>query len=90
MRSRAEAPAAPDRGERWVAHCNRAPRPPSTTNGVACAISRRWVVLSDTGSESAGGGAAASLLAGFGRVASTGRIELPRGVLAVALRAFRA
>ena len=49
-----------------------------------------WPPLSDTGSESAGGGAAASLLAGFGRVASTGRIELPRGVLAVALRAFRA
>ena len=48
------------------------------------------VLLSDTGSESAGGGAAASLLAGYGRVASSGRIELPRGALAVALGAFRA
>jgi hypothetical protein len=38
--------------------------------------------LSDTGSERAGGGAAALLLAEFGRLASTGRVELPFGVLA--------
>jgi hypothetical protein len=46
--------------------------------------------LSDTGSESAVGAVAALLLAGFGRLASTWRIELRRGVLAVALRASRA
>jgi hypothetical protein len=34
-----------------------------------------WPVLSDTGSETAGGGAAALLLAGFDRLASAGRIE---------------
>jgi hypothetical protein len=45
--------------------------------------------LSDTGTESAGGSAAALLLAGFGRLASTSRIELRREVLAVALRASR-
>jgi hypothetical protein len=31
-------------------HCNRAPRPRCTTKGVVCAISRRWVVLSERGS----------------------------------------
>jgi hypothetical protein len=48
------------------------------------------MLLSDTGSETAGGGAAALLLAGFDRLASAGRIEPLRGVLAVALRASRA
>ena len=43
--------------------------------------------MSDTGSETAGGGAAALLLAGFDRLASAGHIEVLRGVLAVALRA---
>ena len=47
-------------------------------------------MLSDTGSETSGGGAAALLLAGFGRVASAGHVRSPRGVLAVALRASRA
>jgi hypothetical protein len=42
--------------------------------------------LSDTGSETAAGGAAALLLAEFGRLASTGWVELPFGVLAVTLR----
>jgi hypothetical protein len=46
--------------------------------------------LSDTGSESVGSAAAALLLAGFDRLASTRRIELSRGVLAVALLASRA
>jgi hypothetical protein len=46
--------------------------------------------VSDTGSESTGGGAAALLLAGFDRLASTRHIELLRGVLAVALLASRA
>jgi hypothetical protein len=50
----------------------------------------RWPRLTDTGSESGGRAAAALLLAGFRRLANAGRIELPRGVLAVALRAFRA
>jgi hypothetical protein len=39
-------------------------------------------VCPETGSERAGGGAAALLLAGFSRLASTGRVELPFGVLA--------
>ena len=42
-----------------------------------------WLRLSDTGSDGAGGGAAALLLAGYGRLASTGRIELHLGVRAV-------
>ena len=43
--------------------------------------------LSDTSTESTGGGAAASLLAGIRSPASTKRIELRRGVLVVTLRA---
>jgi len=49
-----------------------------------------WLRLSDTGIESAAGAAAALLLAGFRRLASTRRTELRRGVLAVAMRASRA
>lgn len=51
---------------------------------------RTWLPLSDTASESAVGAVAALLLAGFGRLASSRRIELRRGALAVALRASRA
>jgi hypothetical protein len=50
-----------------------------------------WLPVSDTGSETAGGGAAALLLARFDRLASAGRIDRARRrVLAVTLRASRA
>ena len=45
-------------------------------------------MVSDIGSEAAAGGAAAPLLAGFDRLASTRCIEVRVAVRAVALRAF--
>ena len=42
-----------------------------------------WLRVSDTSTESAGGAAAAPLLAEFGRLASTKRFGLRRGALAV-------
>lgn len=65
---------------------------PDDRDCAPCARGRRGsrLPLSDTGRESAGGVAAAVLLAGFGRLASTVRIEIPRGVLAVVLRTAHA
>ena len=74
--------------------CQRRPRrrpgDRSQTKGAVLPEGATLPRLSDTGSKSAAAAAAALLLAGFRRLASTRRIELRRGVLAVALRASRA
>jgi hypothetical protein len=90
-------PTCPNSRAHWrhSASWPRRPRPPPATalrpERHYCARLRRCRDCpSDTGSESVGDAAAALPLAAFGRLASTRRIELSRGVLAVALLAFRA
>jgi len=61
----------------------------SSPIGVICDGGRGRVLLSDSDSERASGGAAALLLAGVGRLASSGCVERCRGMLTLALRAFR-
>ena len=53
------------------------PSTAGSTNSGHVSSRIRSPPLSDTGSETAGGGAAALLLAGFDRLASAGRIEVP-------------
>ena len=62
----------------------------STNSGHVFVADPGRLHVSDTGSETAGGGAAALLLAGFDRLATAGHIEVPVACSPVGLRAFRA
>ena len=83
----------------WMHACDSATFP-SAARGLSVAVGQgeqprgrpaiAWLRLPDTGSDPAAGAAAALLLAGFRRLASTRRAELRHGVLAVAMRASRA